>query len=66
MKDKTAGFIMAMSSNMTKVQKMTDDELADALRTIWADLDMSSLESAVIGESMARLMGLMQRAESEG
>ena len=55
----TAEFLLKMCDNVKKVEPMTNDELADALcNEIWADIDMSSRESALLSEAMRRIRDL--------
>jgi len=58
MTNKAAKFVMNMGENMVKAKGMSNTDLADALVDVWKELDMSSIESALIHESIARLCGL--------
>lgn len=50
------GFLLAMSQEMEGAEKLTNGKLADEiLDKIWGSFDMSSKESALLGEAARRL-----------
>ena len=49
------GFLERMSLKMTEAESMTDEQLREALLQIWAEYDMDSKESSVLGEVLERL-----------
>ena len=52
------GFISKMAVMMKYAEDMTDEKLAsEVLDRVWANLDMSSGESALLGEMMERFKG---------
>lgn len=51
-------FILRMGEMMKAAEDMTNDQLSEeVLDKVWANFDMSSRESAVLGEMMARFKG---------
>ena len=60
------GFLSEMADEMTRAEDMTDEELkSEVLNGLWANLDMHSRDSAVLGETVRRFSGEPETGSSD-